>query len=181
MANAKKGIAALALLLGVAGAHVAVSVTGGEEGKRNAPYMDGIGARAIATVCYGETHVQMRRYTDAECLDMLADRLVEVYGQLAAAVPGFGGIGVGPRVALLDYTYNRGIGAVSRASGPKDPPNVLALYRARDPAMCDAFAKWGVVKRGGAWVDCRVRANGCYGIYARRLRERDICKGEVTE
>ncbi len=38
------------------------------EGLRTDPYNDIVG---IPTVCYGETRVQMRRYTKAECSDML--------------------------------------------------------------------------------------------------------------
>ena len=38
------------------------------EGKSNDPYNDIVG---VKTVCYGETRVQMRRYTDEECLAML--------------------------------------------------------------------------------------------------------------
>ncbi len=38
------------------------------EGKRNDPYRDIVG---VLTVCYGETNVPMRRYTDQECRAML--------------------------------------------------------------------------------------------------------------
>lgn len=41
----------------------------GWEGKSNDPYLD---IAKIQTVCYGETRVEMRRYTDAECQQMLA-------------------------------------------------------------------------------------------------------------
>ncbi|MFC3097389.1 lysozyme [Alteraurantiacibacter palmitatis] len=47
---------------------LAVATIAPWEGKRNEPYRDPIG---ILTVCYGETRVPMRRYTDAECTAML--------------------------------------------------------------------------------------------------------------
>lgn len=65
----KKSIsAALAAALAIATPFVA-----GWEGKRNDPYADLIGKM---TVCYGETNVQMRHYTDPECTAMLEDSLV---------------------------------------------------------------------------------------------------------
>lgn len=49
------------------------------EGKRNHAYLDTIASPPIATICYGETRgVRMGDYkTDAECLDMLRDGLIE--------------------------------------------------------------------------------------------------------
>lgn len=56
------GIAAALLL--------AVPLIGKWEGKRNDPYLDIVG---VPTVCYGETRVEMRRYSDDECKAMLQD------------------------------------------------------------------------------------------------------------
>lgn len=53
---------------------LAATLIGTWEGKRNEPYRDPIG---ILTVCYGETAVEMRRYTDAECRAMLEERTAE--------------------------------------------------------------------------------------------------------
>ena len=47
------------------------------EGKRNDPYIPVPGD--VPTVCYGETSVVMRHYTDAECTSMLKRNLVK-YG-----------------------------------------------------------------------------------------------------
>ena len=67
MAVSKKQVAgggvAAALLL-------AVPLIGNWEGKRNDPYLDIVG---VPTVCYGETRVAMRRYSDDECKAMLTD------------------------------------------------------------------------------------------------------------
>lgn len=55
------GVAAAALTL-------AVPLIAKWEGKRNDPYRDIVG---VKTVCYGETRVPMRPYSDAECTAML--------------------------------------------------------------------------------------------------------------
>lgn len=49
------------------------------EGKSNVPYRDSVG---VMTVCYGETAVPMRRYSDDECRAMLQRRA----GQFLEAV-----------------------------------------------------------------------------------------------
>jgi lysozyme len=46
---------------------LAIALIAPWEGKRNDPYRDIVG---VWTVCYGETRVPMRRYSDAECIAM---------------------------------------------------------------------------------------------------------------
>jgi lysozyme len=58
----------------VVAAALAIATIAPWEGKRNEPYRDPIG---ILTVCYGETSVPMRRYSDAECSAMLEARAAE--------------------------------------------------------------------------------------------------------
>ena len=71
------GKAKIAVGAGVAAAMaVAVPLVAKWEGKRNDPYRDIIG---VPTVCYGETHATMRRYSDAECVAMLETALLERY------------------------------------------------------------------------------------------------------
>ena len=54
---------------GIAAALIlAVPLVAKWEGKRNDPYLDIV---KVPTVCYGETRVPMRRYSDAECSAML--------------------------------------------------------------------------------------------------------------
>jgi len=55
---------------------LAVGLIAPWEGKENDPYRDIVG---VWTVCYGETNVKMRRYTDAECTSMLRQRLSQDY------------------------------------------------------------------------------------------------------
>lgn len=47
------------------------------EGKRNTPYKDIAG---VWTVCSGETRVEMRKYTDAECKEITRKILEEDFG-----------------------------------------------------------------------------------------------------
>lgn len=76
MANKKQvaggGIAAALVL--------AVPLIASWEGKRNDPYLDIV---KVSTVCYGETRVPMRRYSDAECTAML-DKAVEDFAKPVA-------------------------------------------------------------------------------------------------
>lgn len=58
---------------------------GGWEGKRNDPYKDIAG---IQTVCYGETRVKMRRYSDEECLKMLEKAVKGFAEPVLKATPG---------------------------------------------------------------------------------------------
>ena len=51
------------------------------EGKKNNPYRDVIG---VWTVCSGETRVQMRKYTDAECAEMTRKILQDDFGPKVA-------------------------------------------------------------------------------------------------
>lgn len=69
----KTGKVGLVASLGTAGA-MALAIIATWEGKSNDPYEDIVG---VMTVCYGETRVEMRRYSDAECEDMLADAVGE--------------------------------------------------------------------------------------------------------
>lgn len=54
------------------------------EGKRNDPYKDLAG---IPTVCYGETRVPMRHYTDAECLSLLNKAVKHFQGEVLKCSP----------------------------------------------------------------------------------------------
>lgn len=82
------------------------------EGKRNEPYRDPIG---ILTVCYGETRVEMRRYTDAECLAMLEDASAEFLEGVRRRNPEIVGY---PHqwAAHTSFAYNVGLGTYGRSS-----------------------------------------------------------------
>ncbi len=91
---------------------LAVATIAPWEGKRNDPYRDPIG---ILTVCYGETRVEMRRYSDAECLEMLEEASAEFLEGVRRRNPA---IVHHPYqwAAHTSFAYNVGIGTYSRSS-----------------------------------------------------------------
>jgi lysozyme len=127
------------------------------EGKRNDPYDDLIGK---ATVCYGETNVAMRHYTDAECTDMLAGSLSSYVAKVHQATPGIQGAQL---VAATSLAYNVGPQAYARSSVAR----LFNTGRMRD--ACDAFLRFSYA--GGRQVA---------GLLKRRQSERAICLKGVS-
>lgn len=91
---------------------VATPFVGEWEGKRNIPYKDVVG---VATVCYGETRVEMRKYTDAECEAMLQEGLKSFGLRVAQLSPG---IDNSPYewAAHTSFAYNVGVQAYANSS-----------------------------------------------------------------
>lgn len=108
------GAGARAGLVGsvLAAAALAVATIAPWEGKRNEPYRDPIG---ILTVCYGETRVPMRRYSDAECTAMLQAAAGEFMEGVRVRNPAIAGY---PHqwAAHTSFAYNVGLGAYGRSS-----------------------------------------------------------------
>jgi lysozyme len=171
----KAYLRSLAAVLGTAAALATVNLTSGSEGLSTHPYHDTIGSPK-ETVCYGETNVPMHNYTEAQCQQILANSLATYAKGIKTQLPGFDDLTPGQRAAITDFSYNRGLGAVERPSRAGEPPSVLDAYQNSDfPAACDLYTRWAVVERRGKWVDCSIRANGCYGIFTRRQAERAEC------
>ena len=82
------------------------------EGKRNEPYRDPIG---ILTVCYGETEVPMRRYSDAECRAMLETRTAGFAEGVRKRNPTIASY---PHqwAAHTSFAYNVGLGTYGKSS-----------------------------------------------------------------
>lgn len=101
-------------LAGVAAAAIALAIgtIAPWEGKRNAPYLDPIG---IMTVCYGETEVAMRRYSDAECRAMLETRTAGFAEGVRRRNPA---IAAYPHqwAAHTSFAYNVGLATYGRSS-----------------------------------------------------------------
>lgn len=148
-----KGKARLAALVGTAAAGL-IAVVAQFEGKSNDPYFDIVG---VATVCMGETRVPMRRYTDAECDEMLADGLADFAGPVLKRNPELKGHD--PQLlAAVSLAYNIGPAAYNRST-------VAKRFSAGDwKGACDAFLMWS--KAGGRTVP---------GLLNRRQKERQIC------
>ncbi len=149
-----KGRGKLVATVGASAAALLVATVAAWEGKRNDPYVDIVG---VTTVCYGETRIQMRRYSDAECKDMLSD-----------ALAGFGK-GVLERnpelrnrpnqlAAASSLAYNIGLSSYRKSSVAK------RFSAGQWKSACDGFLAWSYA--GGRQVS---------GLLNRRRAERKIC------
>lgn len=157
--NPPTGGRRLAATLGATAAAAALAIIAPWEGKSNDPYVDIVG---VTTVCYGETRVEMRRYSDAECQDMLA----EAVGDFGAAVlernPNLRQHPY-PLAAATSLSYNIGKSAYARST-------VARRFAAGDlRGGCDAILLWN--KAGGRVVR---------GLVNRRRAERELCLRGVS-
>ncbi len=146
----------------VAGIAAAVALIGPHEGLRLDPYLDVV---KKPTVCYGETAVPMRRYTKAECGEILG-RSIRKHGNdgIAKCLPA--GLPPQSQGAFLSVGYNIGVAAFCRSS-------ISRKAMAGDLAgACRAISLY--VYAGGK--DCRIKANRCSGIPKRRADEQRLCE-----
>lgn len=133
---------------------IATPFVAGWEGRRNDPYTDLAGYR---TVCYGETRVEMRRYSDAECLAMLNKAVEEFANQVLQCTPILANHPY-QLAAASSLSYNIGIGAYCRSTAAK-------LFNSGDlRSGCNAMTLWN--KAGGRVVQ---------GLVNRRKAERQLC------
>lgn len=164
----------IAAILGPTAAVAALSFTAPREGESLTPYRDKL-AGNIWTVCYGDTRVQMRRYTSQECKALLANRLADYAGPVRDMTPGFGALTDGQKVAAVDFAYNAGVDAYRSST-------LRRMYSAGQfPQACDQYLAWKYVRPNGRdRIDCSKaeNANICGGIWRRRQAERAICRGE---
>lgn len=131
-----------------------LAIVGAFEGKSNDPYDDIVN---VPTVCYGETRVEMKHYTDAQCDDMLADGLTGFAKGVLERNPTLKGHDA-QLLAATSLAYNVGLTNYSRST-------VAKRFSAGDwKGACNAFLLWN--RAGG-----RVVA----GLDARRHKERAIC------
>lgn len=133
------------------------------EGVRLVSYQDTGG---VWTICAGHTATAKpgQVATEAECAekteaDLLTasravDRLV-----VAPVTPAC-------RVALIDFAYNAGPGALRRST------LLVKINRGDQYGAADEFMRWVYV--GGR--DCRDPANNCRGIVTRREAEAALCR-----
>ncbi len=158
----------LATIIGTTAVAGLIAVTAQWEGKRNTPYQDIVG---VWTVCYGETRVDMRKYSDEECEDMLAEGLADFAEPVLERNPELRGHD--PQIiAATSLAYNIG-------PGPEDlrkcgKPKIRGGYRCSSVARnfsegrwrsaCDAIMRFN--RAGGRPVQ---------GLTNRRNAERKIC------
>ena len=148
------------------------------EGKSNDPYRDIAG---IMTVCFGESGVQMRRYTDAECKAMLAKAVEGFAKPVAASTPTIANRPY-QLAAASSFAYNVGNGAYQASSARR-------LFLAGNfKAACQAFGAWNKTTVQASQVGkfiargerCTRKANGSYlctvkGLTNRRAAETRLC------
>lgn len=153
--TASPGRAKLIAIVGTAAAGL-IAVTAQWEGLRTDPYRDQL-AHGILTVCYGETNVPMRRYSDDECKDMLAGSLATYAQAVLDRNPELRGHD--PQlIAASSLAYNIGPAAYRRST-------VARKFSAGDwRGACNAFLAWSYA--GGRQVQ---------GLLNRRKAEREIC------
>lgn len=148
------GVSALAAMLAIA-----VPLVATWEGKSRDPYRDIVG---IWTVCYGETRVEMRRYSDAECTAML-DKAVAEFGQ--------GVLKRNPALESRPYTW-AAASSFAYNIGPRgySGSTTARLFQAgRWAEGCDAMARWNKARINGRLVVKR-------GLVNRRKAEIAVCK-----
>lgn len=157
----------LGAVIGISAAAALIAFTAPREGVSLTPYSDTL-AHNIATVCFGETKVDMRAYTMAECKSMLDESLADYAVAVRDATPGFDMLTMGQKIAAIDFAYNVGVGAYQGSTLRK-------RYAAKDfPGACDEYLKWRYV----AGKDCFDPGNRCSGIASRRQAQRFVCRGE---
>ena len=131
------------------------------------PYRDIVG---VLTVCNGVTGsrvIEGRKYTEAEC-DALergyVDRMISRMGQ-CVTVP----LTDGEWIAYGHWAYNVGTEAFCNSS-------LLRKLNAGDRVgACNGMAAWTWVTKNGKKVNCRIAANRCGGLPARRDYEVKMC------
>lgn len=129
------------------------------EGKSNDPYRDIVG---VQTVCYGETNVTMRRYTDAECTAMLNESVAGYRDAVIRCTPVLEGHPV-QLAAATSLAYNIGPSAYCRST-------VDRKFDAGDfRGACEAFKSWN--RAGGRVVQ---------GLVNRRNAEYNLCMTYLT-
>lgn len=130
------------------------------EGKSNVPYLDSVG---VSTVCFGETRVAMRNYTDAECAELLREGLEEFGAEVARLSPG---IEKSPYewAAHTSFAYNIGTGAYARSS-------VRRLFNAGDRVGACRFMTRFKYAGGRILAGLQYRREG----EGRRIGEAELC------
>lgn len=148
----------LAAIVGTTAVAGLIAVVAQWEGKSNTPYRDIVN---VMTVCYGETRVPMRRYSDDECKDMLANGLADFAGPVLKRNPELKGYD--PQlISAVSLSYNIGSAAYNRSSVARN------FSAGRWRSACNAFMRWN-----------RAGDRAVQGLTNRRDAERKICLRDI--
>lgn len=140
---------------------IATPLVAAWEGYSSKPYADDL-ANGLLTVCFGETRVQMRTYSRAECEAMLQDGLGKFAWGVAARNPE---LVYHPNqwAAATSLSYNTGLANYRKST-------VARLFSAgRFREACDGFLAWRFA--GGKEVR---------GLLNRRRAERQMCLSDLS-
>lgn len=142
--------------LGAAAIGIAVPIVALWEGLSLTPYRDPVG---IMTVCYGETHAEMRRYTQQECQLLLQESLAAHGVAISPCLPD--GLPAHVQAASLSFAYNVGASAFCKST-------MARKLKAGDiPGACAELSRWVYAK--GQLLP---------GLVKRRAAERAMCEGK---
>ncbi len=137
------------------------------EGESLTAYRDAVG---IWTICNGETSgvKPTDKKTKEQCQSLTNSRV----GQFMTSVANYLTIPVPPQTlaAHTSFAYNIGLTGYARSTTLKE------TNRGDIIAGCKAMANWYTA--GGR--DCRIKANGCYGLIARRNDEVKLCLSGIN-
>lgn len=150
----KSGKGKLIAVVGAVTAAILTPLVASKEGKSNDPYADLIGKM---TVCFGETNVAMRHYSNAECEDMLAGSLSNYATTVLKRNPELAGH-PNQLAAAVSLAYN--IGGMNYTRSTVAKRFTAGNWR----GACDAFLSWRMA--GGREVK---------GLLNRRQAERTLC------
>ena len=145
------------------------------EGRRYVPYLDVFGVLTVCKGVTGEDVIADKVYTPPEC-DVLETAYVQrMYVRLGKCVARTD-LELHQVVAWGHFAYNVGEGAFCASTAAK------LLNVKADPEACEQVMRWtyGRSRITGKRLDCSIRANKCYGLYDRRVRERAMCKGDMN-
>jgi lysozyme len=169
--------AALAGVVGATAAGILLTVLPDLEDVRNDPYKDMVG---VWTVCAGETNVEMRHYSDEECLAMLDRSLVKYAKPVLHCVPQLKNKPYQLAASVM-MAYNVGTSAYCTSQAAKQ------FRLGNDAAACDLMSNFNKgtfpkgVKPPRGTYDCKTLSDGrtrcsIRGLDNRRKVEIDICK-----
>lgn len=133
------------------------------DGRGRLVYIDPVGVR---TWCYGDTGpVPNTPLNKAVCEAQLDRRVREICGPVAKAikVPVY----VHEMAAICSWAYNVGTTNAINSTA------LRLLNAGKYELVPDALLAWKYA-RGR---DCTIRANNCYGMWTRRLKEADMFRG----
>lgn len=154
MSKAKTGVT----IASAAAIALAVPAVKAYEGLWLTAKVDTIGTGRPVTACYGETeNVKLgQRFTEKECSDLLAKKLVRYDAEIGRCIhvelPDY------TRAALVSFAYNVGSAGACRSS-------TIAKMNAGDiRGGCEALMQW-----------TRAQGRVVQGLVNRRAKERKLC------